>query len=48
MDRAAGRPGPAGRPVTIVVRARIQPTDEPLTCAATGPGRFRVFELVDG
>lgn len=40
--------GPDGRPVTVVVRARMQTTGEPLTCAATGPGRFRAFELVDG
>ena len=37
-----------GRARTVVVRARMQVTPEPLTCAATGPGRFRLFELVDG
>lgn len=37
-----------GRPRTVVVRARMQATSEPLTCAATGPGRFRLFDLVDG
>lgn len=40
--------GSDGRPVTVVVRARMHDTDEPLTCAATGPGQFRVFELADG
>lgn len=35
------------QPVTVVVRARMRAVDEPLTCSAAGPGRVRVFELVD-
>ncbi|MFN2495863.1 MAG: sucrase ferredoxin [Pseudonocardiaceae bacterium] len=36
---------PNGQECVVVVRARMQATEEPLTCAATRPGRFRVFEL---
>ncbi|HEU0087159.1 MAG TPA: sucrase ferredoxin [Pseudonocardiaceae bacterium] len=38
---------PAGF-VTVVVRARMQPTADPLTCTATHPGAVRLFELVSG
>lgn len=35
------------RPVTVVVKARMQTIDEPLTCSSTAPGRVQVFDLVD-
>jgi hypothetical protein len=35
------------RPLTVVVKARTQTIDEPLTCSSTAPGRVQVFDLVD-
>jgi hypothetical protein len=37
---------PGAQPLTVVVRDRMQLTEEPLSCAATGPGQFRVFDVV--
>ena len=33
--------------VTVVLRERLVAVDRPLTCAATRPGRLRLFDLVD-
>lgn len=33
--------------LSVTVRARMVDAGRPLTCAARGPGRFRVFDLVD-
>lgn len=46
-DRWEVRFGAPTGDVTVTVRARMHHVDEPLTCAATGGGRYRVFDLVD-